>query len=146
MKFRLQEAAPNLSKDSIEMWKRGNDKQRGDYTDSIIRLYDKPSLKNIRSAIYRNFDYFGVDRSKNPFMDLLDELEFEPTSEQVDNFNKLSELQQAHEVDLSHDYLREESLYNRTVPDFTYTVYAFETVLDPQELSKYFNDIKEMFL
>ena len=70
MKFRLLEAAPNLSKDSIEMWKRGNDKQRGDYTDSIIRLYDKPSLKNIRSAIYRNFDYFGVDRSKNPFMDL----------------------------------------------------------------------------
>ena len=140
MRFRLVESVPKISKDLLDKWDKASPKQKDTYLDAILNAYKNPDLVNIRPAIYRNFSYFGIDPEKNPFMALLDELEFSPKSEYIDNFNKLSELQQAHNVDLSHDYLREESLYDRNVHDFAYTVFAFETVMDPQELSKYFND------
>ena len=144
MIFRLVESVPKISKDLLDKWDKASPKEKDNYLDAILNAYKNPALFNIRPSIYRNFSYFGIDPENNPFMKLLDELEFSPKSEYIDNFNKLSELQQAHDVDLSHDYLREESLYDRNVQDFEYTVFAFETVMNPQELSKYFIDTTDI--
>ena len=140
MKFKLVEDVPSVDKSIISEWKRATPGQKNRILDQLLRLYKNSSLENIRPSIYRNFNYFGIDEETNPFMTLLDELEFKPEPSYIDNFDKLTELQQSSEVDLSHDYLREKSLYDRNVQDFTYTVFAFETVMDSQELSKYFRD------
>lgn len=141
MKFKLYEDIPNISSKAISQWNKASDAERYRLTGTIIDNYNKPGLENIHKAIYRNFDYFGIDKNTNPYMKLLDELEFSPKKSYNANFGILTEFQKTHRVDLNHDYLRWESLYNRPQKDFEYTVTAFEIVMDRNEVSKYFNDI-----
>lgn len=141
MKFRLHESLPYITLDDIKKWQTATEATRRDMTDGIIKQYHKPGLENIKDAIYNNFDYFGIDKDDNPFMQLLDELEFAPEEKENSNFTLLTQYQKAGKVDLSHDYLRMKSLYDRSRNDFDYTLNAFEIVMDKSELSKYFNDI-----
>lgn len=140
MRFLLVEDVPRITNDEINKWRTASDAAREDMVDDIIQRYDKPGLQNLKNAMIRNFNYFGIDPSDNEFMTLLDELEFIPSQMDNANFEVLSDYAQAGRVDLSHDYLRNGSLYDRSRNDFEYTVNAFETVMDPRQLSRYFKD------
>lgn len=141
MIFKLFESAPNISNDQIEVWNKSTDSVRSQMTDEIIKQYDKPGLENIRNAIFDNFDYFGINKKENPYIEFLDELEFSPSRREEPNFEYLNKYLISGKVDLSHDYLKMQSLYDRPLKDFEYTLNAFEIVMDKSELSKYFKDI-----
>jgi len=141
MIFKLNEAIPNISDRAIDEWNKASYDRRYQMTQQIIDKYNKPGLENILPAIYDNFNYFGIDKNSNPYMKLLDELEFAPTKQQNDNFKLISKYQKSGKVDLSHDYLRWPSLYNRPIKDFEYTLNAFEIVMNRDEVSQFFNDI-----
>nr|DAP55331.1 MAG TPA: hypothetical protein [Caudoviricetes sp.] len=141
MIFKLNESIPNISDKAIEEWQRASYDRRYQMTEQIIDKYNKQGLKNILPAIYDNFNYFGIDKNSNPYMKLLDELEFSPTEQQNDAFKLISKYQKSGKVDLSHDYLRWPSLYNRPLKDFEYTLNAFEIVMNRDEVSQFFNDI-----
>lgn len=140
MKSLLQEKLPRVTNQEINTWRQGSDRQKSDLVTNIISRYEKPSLNNIRNAINKNFNYFGIDPKNNDFMKFLDQLEFNPTRNQNNNFEILVDYVDQHKVDINHEYLTNESLYNRTPKEFEYTLNAFETVMDPSELSKYFKD------
>lgn len=140
MKLVLLEAVPSISEDIFKKWNKGSTQTRRNITEQIIKAYPNKGLKNIKDAIFENFDFYGIDESKNPYMKFLDELEFEPKKGYEDNFKLLNDYIQSGKVDLSHDYLRFESLYNRPKTEFDYTLNAFEIVMDKKELSKYFTD------
>lgn len=141
MIFKLNESIPNISDRAIDEWNRASYDRRYQMTERIIDNYNKQGLKNILPAIYDNFNYFGIDKNSNPYMKLLDELEFSPTEQQNDAFKLISKYQKSGKVDLSHDYLRWPSLYNRPLKDFEYTLNAFEIVMNRDEVSQFFNDI-----
>lgn len=141
MIFKLNESIPNISDKAIDEWNRASYDKRYQMTEQIIDKYNKQGLKNILPAIYDNFNYFGIDKNSNPYMKLLDELEFSPTEQQNDAFKLISKYQKSGKVDLSHDYLRWPSLYNRPLKDFEYTLNAFEIVMNRDEVSQFFNDI-----
>lgn len=141
MIFKLNESIPNISDKAIDEWNRASYDRRYQMTQQIIDKYNKPGLENILPAIYDNFNYFGIDKNSNPYMKLLDELEFSPTEQQNDAFKLISKYQKSGKVDLSHDYLRWPSLYNRPLKDFEYTLNAFEIVMNRDEVSQFFNDI-----
>lgn len=140
MRFKLLEVVPRIPSDVLSSWNSFPRDRKLEIIDDIITAYNNPSLMNIKDVIQKDFMYNGIDPSKNQFMHLIDELEFRPTKNQSDNFDKLVDMIESNSVDLSHDYLREKSLYDRSPQEFTYTVNAFETVMNPRELSKYFKD------
>lgn len=141
MKFRLLESIPTITKDDIDKWNRGNGADRITILKKLLKDYNKRGLDNIESAIYAIFDYHGINASNNPFIEFFDKLEFIPQSSHINNFKKLDDLYIRGDVDLKHDYLYLKSLYDRPVKDFESTVLAFETVLNKEKLSKYYNDI-----
>lgn len=141
MIFKLYESVPYINDEYKEKWQHADDVTRDKMTSEIVSRYNRDSLKNIEPAIRDNFDYFGIDETENPYMKFLDELEFSPKETYLTNFNLLNRYLEAGKVNLDHDYLRWESLYNRPNIDFDYTLNAFEIVMDKEELSQYFNDI-----
>lgn len=141
MRFKLYESVPYIDDDYKEKWQYADAETRDQMTHEIISRYNRESLENIEPAIRNNFDYFGIDENTNPYMKFLDELEFSPKESQLTNFNLLNRYLRAGKVNLDHDYLHWESLYDRPNVDFDYTLNAFEIVMNRDELSQYFNDI-----
>ena len=132
----LVEAVPRIPDKALEMWPNASKDAKLNYIDKIIKVYNKPGLENIKTAIRENFMYFGIDQKKNPYMKFLDTLEFAPKEGYEDKFRLLTEYQKADRVDLSHDYLANESLYDRPIKEFEYTLNAFEIVQDKSRLSQ----------
>lgn len=141
MKFLLLENIPTITDKFKNNWLKATSTERNDAVSKIIDYMKKPGLNNIAVAIKDNFETNGIDPKTNKFYELLNNLKFAPTASMNDNFRTLTDLQNRGLVDVTHKYLTEyPSLYNRSPQDFEYTVNAFEIVLDPQEVSKYFKD------
>lgn len=144
MRMLLLESTPNISKREIQVWEDADDETRSNMIDVIINRYknsEKINLKVIKDAIYNNCVQNGINPLTNDFMTLLGKIDF--PLERIHNvlFNRLSELHNKENIDLTKDYLINDSLYNRSQKAFDYTVRLFDTVSTPSKLKRFFKDI-----
>lgn len=84
------------------------------------------------------FEY-GFESERNPLIDILFAITEMPQIENI--VSKLQFLRsECMRKTLSHNIFKNQSLYNRSMEDFEYTVKIFNTVLDEEKLSSYFVD------
>ncbi len=141
MKKRLLEE-PTITKEQKSKYITGGIGDKSQIVDQIIASYNKPSLKNISAAIRFSFTLFGING--NPFIRFFDNLKFKPTAEMNELFIQLIQMYDKKLVDINHEYLTLESLYTRSKEDFEYTINAFESILDPSTLDKFFDNTEDI--
>lgn len=140
----INENVPTISDEIIQKWNKSLPTEKKKIAQNIVDEYNKPELNNIFPAIYANFDYFGINPKKNPYIEFIDKLKFKPQKSDLSNFAELNDMLIAGNVNLKNEYLTEKSLYERSEKDFKYTVNIFETILNRSELSKYFDNITDI--
>ena len=133
---------PDLSK--ANEYNTGSNAEKSKIADEVINSYNKPSLKNIETAMKHAFVRHGLNETTNPFIRFFDELPFNPTQDMDGLFQKLVQMESNDLVDLSHAYLKDKSLYERKLSDFEYTINSFESVLDPSVVNKYFDNTTDV--
>ena len=145
MKVRLLEDYKDfLTKDVIDHFKGANKEVKSKIIDNLINEYSNKSLKNISDAIYNDFSAFGIDPDSNKLIDFLDKINFSVSTNMNDQFNTLFSMYREGLVDISHDYLTNSSLFDRSPQEVEYTINAFESVMDKNVIKKYFTDTTEV--
>ena len=136
----LTEALPQIATEDIKQWSKASYSEKMRILNKLLPQYGRNDLKNIIESIIFDFDNYGIDPAKNPFVELLGKFKFQLTKNHNNYLQKLTQLRSQKDVDVSKDYLALESLYKRNIDDFIYTVVLFDTVNDPRKLNKFFKD------
>lgn len=146
MRFLLLEKIPQITPEEIKKWDTASDRVRGQMGTDIINRFELNPAKNMMHPLRKSFVKFGIDPKTNPFIEFTDKLCQKVPLKKTDDvlFNILVDKYTTREVNLDHDYLLDASLYNRTPEEFEYTLFVFETVLNPSQLGKYFKDTKNI--
>lgn len=146
MRFLLLEKIPQITPEEIKKWDTASDKVRGQMGTDIINRFELNAAKNMMQPLRKSFVKFGIDPKTNPFIEFTDKLCQKVPLKKNDDvlFDILVDKYTSREVNLDHDYLVDASLYSRTPEEFEYTLFVFETVLNPSQLSKYFKDTKNI--
>lgn len=145
MKIQLIEDYRDLLTDKrIKEYSETNKETQRKFVNQIIQEYGNPSLQNIKDVIEDAFRVYGIDPSKNPFVDYFDRVDFQVDSSMKSNFYKLLDMWKMDLVDLDGQWYTEESLFDRNEKDFEYTVNAFEVANNPKELGKYLKDTTDI--
>lgn len=140
----LNESLPNITQEDIEAWNNSSNEEHKDMLPKILAKFKQDGLGNIFQKLLRNFNMFGIDPKKNPMINVLSNLEFVPQKKHAENFNHLTDLQEEGIAQLPKDFYELESLYDRPLKDFDYTVKIFELLNNRKELSKYFIDTTDV--
>lgn len=142
-----------ITPELIQEFENADNKRKGAIVSVIANKMEDPYLKNLLNAFRKSCIDYGIDSNKNPFMTLIPKL------------GRIAKVDAQHDehvcalIDLSldgtvspetlqtaskGDYLLNPSLFHRNVKEFIYTVKAFEIVLNPQKLSKYFHNWEDI--
>lgn len=140
----LYEAVPTITPQDIKQWDSANENIKSKLVNKLITAYGKPNLKNIRNAISTCFFQHGIDPKKNGFIELFDKIDFPLTKDHDEYFTKLNDLYISDNIDLSKKYLTLNSLYDRSIEEFLYTVRLFDIVNTPYKINKYFKNAAEI--
>ena len=140
----LKEALPQINNEDIKKWSKASHSEKMQILNKLLPQYGKSDLKNIIDAILFDFDNYGIDPTKNPFIELIGKFTFPLTKKHNAYLQKLTQLRSQKSVDVSKDYLTLKSLYDRNMEDFIYTVVLFDTVNDRAKLNKFFKNTTEI--
>ncbi len=141
MKILLLEELPIFDKETVKNYKTMDDFEKEEIVTEFIQKSENKNLTMLRETIKYTFDRWGLDPNKNQFYDYWLEFPFSPKGKEFQSLDDFVQMVSDGKVsDVSKDYYKEESLFNRTPQEFEYTVNAFELVDDPQEIKKYFKD------
>lgn len=140
----LEKRLPKVHPDLQKHWETGDKRKREYILDTLIKEYGNPDLNNIKPAIEKSIDDFGIDPEKNEFLNLIGDISFSLTKDHNSQFLNLNKLRHELSLDLSQKHFLNPSLYDRSELDFRRTVRLFHHISNPSTLSKYFIDTTDI--
>lgn len=138
----LLEKNITVDKWDISSWETASDEGRKNILHRILEDSSNPGLVDIEDALFEVFRVVGIDPHDNPYLDFIDNLSFIPTKSQSKNFRELltQRLKGNVSYEMDEDFLQNESLFNRSLEDFIYTISAFKTLSDRNFVKKVYGD------
>lgn len=147
MRITLLEALPKITKQQIQQWDNGDERERTEILNNLIQSYTYPPLNEIRDAIDYNLKHYGIDPLKNPFLTTLDNMvssKLTLKSDMNKQIKRLTDLYRKENINLTNKHLVNKSLYNREDQEFDYTVRLLDTITDKSKLTRFFRDTSDI--